>query len=139
MFTIRFLAALVVLGGLAGLVARADEDHKGPNGGVLFEGAKHKFHIELKIDTDKKTLTAWILDGKAKKAVPIKAKTIQVKIKGESKPITLDAVPGKGSPGSFTQYRARNGRFGTKVDFSKVEVVAQVVEGKPAFTFKPED
>ncbi len=136
MVAIRVLAALVVLA-LAGLAVRADEE-KGPHGGMLFEGAKHKFHIEVKVEADTGMLTAWILDGKAKKAVPIKAKTIELKIQGEAKALTLDAVPRKGGSGTFTHYRAKNERFKKALDLSKAVIVARVVEGKPAFTFKPE-
>ena len=48
--------------------------HKVPHGGALYEGAEHKFHAELKLDAKSKEVTVFILDGKAKKLVPIKAK-----------------------------------------------------------------
>src|SRR5436309_2445034 len=118
MFAIRVLLTMAVLA-QAGLAVRVDEGEKGPNGGILFEGAKHKYHIELKIDAEGKTATAYILDSKAKKAVPIKAKTIEVKIKGEKSPITLTGVASKDQ--TFTQYKGKSDRFGKKLDFNEVE------------------
>ena len=74
-----------------------------------------------------------------KKAVPIKAKTIEVKIQGVKSPITLTGVPNKEAKGTFTEFQGKHDRFTKKMDFGKVEIVAKVLEDKPAFTFKPED
>jgi hypothetical protein len=118
--------------------AKADE-HKGPNGGLLYEGAEHKYHVELKIDPTTKSATAFVLDNKAKKGVPIKAATIKVKVKGLKEPITLKAAPAKEGDTTFTQYKGTHDRFGEKLDHDDVEIVAVIKEGQPAVTFKPED
>src|SRR5215469_12842842 len=109
---IHFGAFLVVV--TVAISAWAEE--KGPNDGVLYQGAKHKYHIEIKVDAGNKSVTAYILDDKAKKAVPIKAKTISLKIKGADGSITLTGV-GKDSD-TFTKYEGKADAFGGKLDFA---------------------
>jgi hypothetical protein len=113
-------------------------DEKGPNGGVLYEGAKHKYHIELKVDSEKKSVTAYILDDKAKTAVPIKAKTITMKIKGVKEPVTLTAVESKGAD-TFSQFKGKADVFGGKLDWAGINVIAKIEDGKPEVTFELDD
>lgn len=129
----RLLSLAVVLA--FGVTAFA---HKGPHGGALYEGAEHKFHAELKLDAKKNEATVYILDGKAKKLVPIKAKTIEMKIKGVSEPITLKAVPSKEDAGVSAQYVGTNELFGRKVKFDEIEFKIKV-DDKDAHTFTYED
>jgi len=128
------LGVLLVIAAVAS-GARAEE--KGPNGGVLYEGAKHKYHIEIKVDAANKSVTAYILDDKAKKAVPIKAKTISLKIKGADEAITLTGV-GKDAE-TFTKYEGKADAFGGKLDFAGITLVAKIVDGKPPVTFELDD
>jgi hypothetical protein len=119
----------------AGMPAHA---HEGPHGGALYEGAKHKYHAELKVNEKDKAVTVYILDDKAKKAVPIKAKTIEMRIKGVSEPIVLNAVPSKDDPGTSSQFVGKNDRFGTKLKFDELEFSIKV-DGKEAHKFTYED
>src|SRR2546425_656259 len=99
------VVALAVLAVAAGVTAHGGET---PEGG-LYEGADHKFHARLKLDQDKQQATVWILDGKAKKQVPIKAKTIAVLIKGAD-PIPLKALPEKGAE-MASRFAGKHERF----------------------------
>lgn len=119
-------------------VSRVDA-HEGPHGGMLFDDADHKFHIELKIDAGKKTATVWVLDDKAKGEVKVKCETIEVHIKGFKDPIKFKAVPPKEGATEFTAFRAENDRFGEKVAHDDVHIMAAVLDGKPAVKFLPED
>ncbi len=132
---LRGFAAAIALVWLAPTI-RAEE--KGPNGGVLYEAAKHKYHIELKVDAANKSVTAYVLDDKAKNAVSIKAKTIVLKIKGMKDGITLTGVAAKDSD-AFTQFQGKSDALGGKLDFGAVTIEAKVEEGKPALTFELDD
>jgi hypothetical protein len=137
----RFGAVLLALLTTLALNTRivADEGEKGPHGGILYEGAKHKYHIELKVDASTKTATAYILDNKAKNAVPIKAKSISIKIKGVKEPVTLTGATQKDASDLFTMFQGKNDRFGAKLDFMAIQITAKVEDDKPAFTFDPEE
>ena len=74
---------------------------EGLNGGDLIElGNDHKYHGEFKHDEKAGTMTIYILDGTAKKTVPIKAKTIVINLKheGEPKTYTFTAKSDEGDP-----------------------------------------
>jgi hypothetical protein len=78
------------------------EEHPeiGPRGGPLAEWGDEKYHVEVTVDHGKKTATAYILDGSAKKASPIAAASIKVTLTS-LKPtvqIILKADPEKGDP-----------------------------------------
>jgi hypothetical protein len=92
----------------------------GTKGGALYEGAKHKYHARLKIDPAAKTATVDILDGRARKLVPIKAKTIHMRVKGLDAAIVLTAVPRKEAPGTATRYVGKHDRLAAKVEYADV-------------------
>jgi hypothetical protein len=121
---------------VVGLPVLAEE--KGPNGGVLYQAAKHKYHIEIVVDAAKKSVTAYILDDKAKNAVPIKAKTISLKMKGAKEPITLKGAAAKDSD-SYTKYEGTGDALGGKLDFAGITIVAKVADDKSALTFELDD
>ncbi len=129
----RVLSLAVVLA--AGVTAYA---HKGPHGGALYEGAEHKFHAELKLDAKAKEATVYILDGKAKKLVPIKAKTIEMKVKGTTEPITLKAAPSKEDEKLSAKFVGTNDLFAKKLNPEDVEFKIKV-DDKDAYTFTYED
>ena len=67
----------------------AEHDHahpdKGPHGGALIELGNEKYHAELLLDDKTQTVTVYLLDGTAKKEVPIPAKFIRINIKRSGK------------------------------------------------------
>jgi hypothetical protein len=68
----------------------ADQDHnhehhhhhaeQGPHGGTLVAIGQDDAHLELVLNAETGTLTAYVLDGQAEKAVPIKQKNLQLAI-----------------------------------------------------------
>ena len=126
--------SLLAIATLVVCLAPIQAEDKGPNGGILYEGGNHKFHIELKIDAANKTATAYILDDKAKTAVPIKAKSIMVKIKGMKEPIELTGVADKSE--SFTSYKGKADAFAGKIEFAGVTIEAKVIADKPTIVFE---
>lgn len=57
-----------------------DEDHDAPHGGTLVALGDHQYHAEIAWDEKAKTITVYVLDGEAEKAVPIDAKEIVLAI-----------------------------------------------------------
>lgn len=64
----------------------ADHDVHGPHEGELIELGKGKFHLELVHDDATETVTAYILDSKAKDAFPIDAEDVQFNLTVDGKP-----------------------------------------------------
>ncbi|MCI0456225.1 MAG: hypothetical protein L0Z62_04495 [Gemmataceae bacterium] len=80
---------------------------EGPNGGALAEWGDEKYHAEFLPDHKQQQATVWILDGHAKKYVPIEAKTIQLTLTNVTPPVdvTLKADPQKTDPeGKSSRY-----------------------------------
>jgi hypothetical protein len=57
-----------------------DHAEKGPHNGALIAVGGHDAHVELLLDSKTGKLTAWILDGKAKKSIPIMQKSLELGI-----------------------------------------------------------
>lgn len=65
-----------------------DHDHahhhhhaeKGPHGGALVAIGQDDAHLEIVLDAETGTLTAYVLDGEAEKAIAIKQKNLQLAI-----------------------------------------------------------
>ncbi len=53
-----------------------DEEHKAPHGGTLVALGDHQYHAEIAWDETAKTITVYVLDGEAEKAVPIDVEEI---------------------------------------------------------------
>ena len=91
---------------------------KGPHGGPLAEWGDEKYHVEITVDSEKKTATAYILDGEAKKASPIAAASIKVTFTSV-KPalqVVLKADPVKGDPkGSSSRFVGMNDKLADKI------------------------
>jgi len=108
-----------------------DDDHEhgpGPHKGLVedFKGGKH--HFEFVVDHDKKEVRVYILDGKAKNEVPVKADKLTLNIKDpkftlELKPDTVDAN------GRTSCFVGKDDRFGKKQEFAGSVTV--VVDGTP--------
>jgi hypothetical protein len=115
-----------------------DED-EAPHGGMLYAAKPgHKLHAELLIDKGSKKATVYILDDKAKKAVPIKAATVTVSVK-DTPPVqvVLKADKQEGDPeGQASRFSGTNDRFGSEVKEKQVEISAEI-DGKQT-TFEPE-
>ncbi|HCC99135.1 MAG TPA: hypothetical protein DER64_01300 [Planctomycetaceae bacterium] len=56
------------------------EDHDAPHGGTLVALGEHQYHAEIAWDEKAKTITVYVLDGEAEKAVPIDAEEIVLAI-----------------------------------------------------------
>lgn len=89
----------------AGFQARAEEGHddhpsEGPHHGTLIELGQEDFHAELVHDDETDTITIYVLDAAAKKAVPIVAKklTLNLLAAGKPKQFHLAAKPQEGDP-----------------------------------------
>ena len=78
---------------------KADDAHptKGPHKGALIELGDEEYHAELVHDEKENKVTIYVLDSKAKTAVPIEAKeiAINVKLSGKPKQFKLNADPEK--------------------------------------------
>ena len=72
-----------------------DHPEKGPHGGPLVELGKEEFHAEVVHDEAGGSVTIYVLDSKAKTAVPIDAKelTINLKHDGKGEQFKLAAQP----------------------------------------------
>ena len=91
------LSAIVGLSGCggekkpeAGKPGAKAEEHahptKGPHGGQLIELGKEEYHVEMVHDDAAGVVTFYVLDGEAKKAVPIPATELLVNLKHDGKP-----------------------------------------------------
>lgn len=56
------------------------EHHEAPHGGTLVELGDHQYHAEIAWDEKAKTITIYVLDGEAEKAVPIDAAELELAI-----------------------------------------------------------
>ena len=76
-----------------------DHEH-GPHGGHLVELGEEEYHAEVVFDAKAARLTIYLLDSTAKKAAPIDAKDVSLKlaIDGKSESFQLPAVPDSGDP-----------------------------------------
>lgn len=105
-----------------------DDDHKeghhhpskGPHGGVLAEWGKEEYHPEFTVDHKTKKATVYILDGNAKKEVPIEAETVSLTITNMKPPvqITLKADPQKDDPkGKASRFVGDHEKLGEDMPF----------------------
>lgn len=109
---------------------KEEEDHShgpGPHGGRVADWAGGKYHIELVVDREKKTARVYVLDGRAKKAMPLKLKDGQLTMAvtehqgKEAFTVPLKAQPQKNDPegasslyvGTHEQFGVERGLYGT--------------------------
>jgi hypothetical protein len=82
--------------------AHDEHDHpsEGPHKGHLIELGTEEYHAELVHDDATKTVSIYILDSKAKEAVPIAAKEVTLNLVVDTKPlqVKLPATPQKDDP-----------------------------------------
>ena len=82
---------------------------EGPHHGSLIELGKEDYHAELVHDDKTDSVTVYILDGSASKAVPIPAKqvTLNLRVAGKPQQFVLAAVSQPGDPeGSVSAFAA---------------------------------
>ena len=102
------LAGGLLLAALAGVEAApaGGQGHahahpsEGPHHGTLIELGKEDYHAELVHDDEAGTVTIYVLDASATKAVPIPAKhvTLNVRAAGKPRQFLLAAAPQAGDP-----------------------------------------
>ncbi len=81
----------------AGAHQHSHEHHHAPHHGDLVALGDHQYHAEITWDEKNKTITVYVLDGEAAKAVPIAAKQLVLTIgKDDAKQHTLAAQPQDG-------------------------------------------
>lgn len=94
---------------VAGLPAADDHDHpsEGPHGGALVELGDEEFHAEFIVKDKTHEVVVYILDGSAKKVVPIEEPQLLLNLKTTAKPqqFKVPAAPAKGDP------EGKTGRF----------------------------
>lgn len=66
--------------------AAHDHDAPGPHGGTLVTLGDEEFHAELVLDEEKNQVTVVLLDGAAKKLVPLAEPHLLVNVRGAGKP-----------------------------------------------------
>ena len=88
--------------------SRHGEEHVAPHGGTLVELGDHQYHAEIAWDEKAKTITLYVLDGEAEKAVPISAieLVLYVDTDDEGTPYKLVAKPqpGDGDDGKSSRF-----------------------------------
>src|SRR4051794_9691225 len=121
--------------------AAHDHPETGPHSGALAEAEGEKYHAEFLADHDKKLVTVYILDGTAKKTVPIAAETVQVTLTN-FKPavqLTLKADPESGDPkGESSRFTGTHEKIAEKADYTG-EISATIAGSPYIFKFEEHD
>ncbi len=114
----------------------AGHDHPshGPHDGDLVELGKEEFHAEVVHNHDAGSVTIYILDSAAKKAVPIEAKQVVVNLKHEGKgeQFTLAASPDTGeAEGASSRFVSTDKEFAEELDHDHGDATLVVtIKGK---------
>jgi hypothetical protein len=92
---------------------------KGPHGGALVEWGEEDYHVEFTVDHKTQEATAYVLDGSAKKTVPVKAKTLTLTLKQQPPVnVTLEARPQEGEPaGTSSRFVGKHAALGEEREF----------------------
>lgn len=97
-----------------------EHDHGDPpHHGTLIELGDEEYHAELVHDEKAKTVTVYILDSAAKKAVPIEAAEIVINLKHDGKPeqFPLKADPDSGDPqGKSSRFVSKDAELAEDLD-----------------------
>lgn len=105
-----------------------DHPSEGPHHGSLIELGKEAFHAELVHDEKNGSITIYVLDGAAKKSVPIKAESLLINTQhdGKGQQFTLTAAPESSDPkGQSSRFRTQDKKLGELLD--KDDVTARLV------------
>jgi hypothetical protein len=113
--------------------------HKAPRGGTLVTLGDHEAHLELLLDAEAGVLSAFVLDGRAEKAVRVRQPAIEARIEppeGEGFDLALAAVARPDSTGETvgdtSEFRGASPRLRGlskfHIAFRRIEVRGTVVE-----------
>lgn len=105
-----------------------DHDHgPGPHGGTILDFGK--WHAEFTVNHKNKEATVYILDGDAKKAVPIALDKAMLSIKTPQFQVELKAAPDTGDPeGKSSRYVGKHDNLGKEQEFEGT--LSGLVDGK---------
>lgn len=115
---------------------KEDHDHpeKGPHKGALIEIGKEEYHAEIVHNDEKQTVTIYILDSTAKKAVPIEGKEILINVKHGKKveQFKLASSPEKGeASGTSSRFTVKNKELCEHLDEEDVDArLSLKIKGK---------
>lgn len=110
-----------------------DHGETGPHGGALIELGGEAYHAELVHDEDGGTVTIYILDGSAKKVVPIEAKEITINAKSSEGPkqFVLTASPEEGEGERASRFVSSDAELGEALDREGADPrLVVMIEGK---------
>jgi hypothetical protein len=132
---------LVVSAGMT--ASSAQHEHRAPHGGALIELGEEFAHLELVLDANSGTLTAYVLDGEAEQPVRIRQEIVSLEVRVSNHPVPLALAPVANvltgeQAGDASQFARQHERLkGLKVFTGVVKSVTvrgQVFQGV-AFTF----
>lgn len=111
-----------------------DHPDKGPHKGALIELGEEEYHAELVHDDEANTITVYILDSSAKKAVPIDSKQILINVKHGKKveQFKLASSPDKGdAKGLSSRFTLKDKELCEHLDEENVEArLSLKIKGK---------
>lgn len=129
-----------VSGGPPKTVQTSDHDHGDPpHHGTLIELGNEEYHAELVHDEKAKTVTIYVLDSEAKKAVPIDAKEIVINLKHDGNPeqFPLTADPDTGDPeGKSSRFVSKDAELGEDLDHKGADPQLSIKIAGKSFTAK---
>jgi len=108
----------------------------GPHEGSLIELGNEEYHAELVHDEATGTITVYVLDSSAKKAVPIEAAELHVNLDhdGESQQFTLTASPAADDlPGTASRFVSTSGELDEQLDHEESSAQLVVMIGGKQF------
>lgn len=125
-----------VTGGPPSTVPLTEHDHpsEGPHHGSLIELGNEEYHAELVHDEKAGTVTIYILDSKAEKAVPIEAAELMINLKHDGQPeqFPLKAEPQEGDPADkSSRFVSKDAELGEDLDHKGADPQLSVnIDGK---------
>jgi hypothetical protein len=122
-------------GTTAGKTDGHDHPTKGPHGGGLIELGNEEYHVEMIHDDAAGTVTFYVLDGSAKKAVPIAATEVTVNLKHDGKPeqFKVPAAADTGDPtGKSSRFTSNDKELAEDLDKEGADAeLVLTIDGKP--------
>jgi hypothetical protein len=113
----------------------AGEPSEGPHGGQLVELGNEQYHAEIVHDDSAGTVTVYLLDAAAEKAVPIDAAELTINLKHAGKPeqFKLTASPDADDPpGRSSRFVSEDQELGEDLDREGADPrLVVTIEGKP--------
>ena len=110
---------------------------EGPHHGSLIELGNEEYHAELVHDEQTATVTIYILDSSAMKAVPIDAKELTINLKHDGQPeqFKLTAAPDEEDPqGKSSRFISNDRELGEDLDAEGADARMVVKIGGKSYT-----